>query len=379
MFGDLNRQTYDELIRQSAGKKIVLWGRSKGRVLKALDKFDNIKYIVDADCEKWGGAYEGYRVYSPSKLYGENADDIIVLVTAGPKQCYQITNEIKKIDRFSVFYFHVLEDEWFNTISNELYDNLDKIRKCICEMNDDLSKKILAEVVKRRIMGCNGEFSDLRVSGEAQYLCPAILGKNSEEIIVDCGAYIGDTAKRFVENLGNKVKKIYAYEALPKNISSLENMQSRLRKEWEWKGEIEILPYAVSDNETTIQFWETELPQGSFMPEVRNMANLKINQRVNVFDVKTCLIDNTVPENEKVTIIKMDIEGAEYQAILGAEQTIKKNKPCCAISIYHNALDYWRLMKLLKQFVPEYKFAVRHYKDRHVDTVLYAWEEKEFE
>lgn len=376
MFNDLNKQTYDELIKKSAGKQIILWGRCKERVLKALEKFGNVTYIVDTDCEKWGGAYRGYRVYSTAKLYSENPEDTIILVTAGPKYCYEITNEIKKIDNFPIFYFHVLEEEWFNTISNELFDNLDKIRSCIQGMNDDLSKKILAETVKRRIIGCNNEFSDLKIAGEQQYLYPVIFEKHSEEVIVDCGAYIGDTAKRFVEKFGNKVKRIYSYEALPKNIQSLSKMQARLQRECDWKGEIKVLPYAVSNKETTLQFWETELPQGSFIPELRNMANLKTNQRVDSFDVKTCLIDETVPVDEVVTLIKMDIEGAEYQALLGAEKTIKRNKPCCAISIYHNAFDYWRIMELLKQFVPEYKFAVRHYKSRHVDTVLYAWEDK---
>lgn len=375
MFNDLCKQTYEELEKKSSGKQIVLWGRNRERALKAMDKFDNIKYIVDTDCEKWGGAYRGYKVYSADKLYGENPDDIIILVTAGPDYAYEITNQIKMIDNFSVFYLHVLEEEWFNSISNELYDNLDKIKSCIGMLDDDLSKRILAETVKRRIMGCNGSFSDLRTKGEMQYLFPTIYEKCCEKVILDCGAYIGDTAVRYVENFGNRVCKMYCYEALPKNLEALEKVQEKMQKEFGWKGEIVVLPYAVCDKESTIQFWETELPHGSFVPELRNTANAKFNHTVNCFDVKTCSIDDTVPIDEEVTLIKMDIEGAEYEALLGAEKTIKRNKPCCAISIYHNASDYWRLMMLLKEFVPEYKFAVRHYKNRHVDTVLYAWED----
>lgn len=44
---------------------------------------------------------------------------------------------------------------------------------------------------------------------------------------------------------------------------------------------------------------------------------------------------------------------------------------CC----YHNPQDYWRIYELICEFVPDYKFAVRHHQNNHLDTVLYAWEE----
>ncbi|MEM2032456.1 MAG: FkbM family methyltransferase, partial [Candidatus Woesearchaeota archaeon] len=49
------------------------------------------------------------------------------------------------------------------------------------------------------------------------------------------------------------------------------------------------------------------------------------------------------------------IEGYEYNAILGAEKTIKKYKPVLSISLYHTPRDFFEIPKLLKQWVPEYK------------------------
>ena len=77
-------------------------------------------------------------------------------------------------------------------------------------------------------------------------------------------------------------------------------------------------------------------------------------------------------ENEPVTFIKMDIEGAELNALKGAEQTIKKYKPKLAISIYHKFEDIWEIPNLLLEFVSDYKFYIRHYSLTFVDTVLYA-------
>jgi len=77
-------------------------------------------------------------------------------------------------------------------------------------------------------------------------------------------------------------------------------------------------------------------------------------------------------EKEPVTFIKMDIEGAELNALKGAEQTIKKYKPKLAISIYHKLEDMWEIPNLLLEFVPEYKFYIRHYSLTFADTVLYG-------
>ena len=84
MFNDLCLQTNDELMSMSKDKQIVLWGVCKDLVLQAIEKYNNIKYIVDSDCEKWGTSYDGIKVYSPTKLYEEEPEDIIILVTAGP-------------------------------------------------------------------------------------------------------------------------------------------------------------------------------------------------------------------------------------------------------------------------------------------------------
>lgn len=73
-----------------------------------------------------------------------------------------------------------------------------------------------------------------------------------------------------------------------------------------------------------------------------------------------------------VTYIKMDIEGAEYQAILGAKKTIEKYKPKLAICVYHKPEDVWELPWLIHEINPEYKFYLRHYSFGDVETVLYA-------
>jgi hypothetical protein len=71
--------------------------------------------------------------------------------------------------------------------------------------------------------------------------------------------------------------------------------------------------------------------------------------------------------------IKMDIEGSELEALKGAKNTIKNQKPRLAISVYHKPEDIFEIPLYLKELVPAYKFYLRH--DCLVnltETVLYA-------
>ena len=76
--------------------------------------------------------------------------------------------------------------------------------------------------------------------------------------------------------------------------------------------------------------------------------------------------------DEIVSFIKMDIEGAEHNGLLGAEKQIRANRPKLAISIYHKPEDMWDLPGLILSFQPDYKLYLRHYSIAASETVLYA-------
>jgi hypothetical protein len=90
--------------------------------------------------------------------------------------------------------------------------------------------------------------------------------------------------------------------------------------------------------------------------------------------VNTETIDNFVQKNKiaKIDFIKLDIEGAEYECLLGASNTIKKFKPKLAICLYHKDSDFWKLPILIKNLVSDYKVFVEHHHVNQEETVLYA-------
>ena len=73
-----------------------------------------------------------------------------------------------------------------------------------------------------------------------------------------------------------------------------------------------------------------------------------------------------------VDFIKMDIEGAESEALEGAKQTIRAFHPKLAISVYHKLDDFWTIPKYIDQLGMGYRFYLRHFTIHREETVLFA-------
>jgi FkbM family methyltransferase len=78
-------------------------------------------------------------------------------------------------------------------------------------------------------------------------------------------------------------------------------------------------------------------------------------------------------ERSEITYIKMDIEGAETEALKGMAQTIAKYKPKLAICIYHLPDDLWQIPEYIHSLNPDYKLYIRHHDVEYgAETVCYA-------
>ena len=92
----------------------------------------------------------------------------------------------------------------------------------------------------------------------------------------------------------------------------------------------------------------------------------------NTVEKVECVRIDDIAECEKASIIKMDIEGAEQKAIIGAYNTISVNKPKLAICIYHSDEDMVEIPIMLHEMIPEYKMYIRHHSNCRGETVLYC-------
>ncbi|MBD5550040.1 MAG: FkbM family methyltransferase [Lachnospiraceae bacterium] len=180
--------------------------------------------------------------------------------------------------------------------------------------------------------------------------------KIEDEVFVDAGAFDGQTSEMFVRWAG-KYKKIFALEPDPQN-------REKCKKKLEAIGaEYEILPFGAWDKAEELSF-VSGLNGASY---VENSGQESTEEQT---IVQVDSLDNLI--HEKVSFIKMDIEGAEINALKGAEKTIKMYRPKLAICVYHKKEDIWEIPKLILGYVPEYKLYLRHYSLIKDETVLYC-------
>jgi FkbM family methyltransferase len=162
--------------------------------------------------------------------------------------------------------------------------------------------------------------------------------KNST--IIDCGAYIGDSAFIFEKELSPK--EIICVEPDEKNYEILlENIKLN-----NLANKIKAIKIAVGNKET----------KGNVILNDTSSAYIVETEKG---EVSISTIDNLIfrLHISNVGLIKMDIEGYELPALRGAKETIQKFKPILIISIYHKGQDFFEIPAYLKEIVPEYKFS----------------------
>lgn len=148
--------------------------------------------------------------------------------------------------------------------------------------------------------------------------------------VIDCGGYTGDTATQFIEK---GAKKIAVFEPLKEDFMKMVENLDKYRNT-----ELYLFPLAVGSKE--------------------------------IFG-DVIAIDEVL-KNFAPTFIKMDIEGDEFRAIEGAENTIKRYKPDLAICVYHRINHLWDIPLLLNSWNSGYEFYLKCHNSYTMETVLYA-------
>jgi len=185
-----------------------------------------------------------------------------------------------------------------------------------------------------------------------QYFDLEFLPKADHEVFVDIGAYDGMTSVNFNEWCAESESYIYIFEPDKTNrIRCEENLKLN-------NANYRIVPKGAWSEETILNFNARS-----------NGASCIAEEGNEVINVTT--MDNVL-EGEKVSFIKMDIEGSELEALLGAEKTIKRNTPKLAISIYHKPDDIWKIPEIILDYCSDYKLYLRHYSLTDGETVMYA-------
>lgn len=232
--------------------------------------------------------------------------------------------------------------EHMRLIADSLKDHLDDFIHLYSKLGDYRSKLVLYSIMSNWYQY---DFKMLNRSIEksyGHYFDLDLIEPNSEEVIVDLGAYTGDTILDYIYTYGeNKYQKIYAYDITEESLIKLKENVSRYPNN--------IVKKRAITDKTGITYIKKS--------EVDNSANMTMDHGDD--EVLETTLDDEV--KEKITMIKMDIEGGEQKALRGAEEHIKKEHPKLLISVYHNVRDIFEIPKMIEQMDSSYQFYLRNH------------------
>jgi FkbM family methyltransferase len=198
-----------------------------------------------------------------------------------------------------------------------------------------------------------------------QYECRTadkVIKAEAGDVVIDAGGCYGDTALYFAHEAGEN-GRVYSFEFMPE---SLVIFQQNMTLNPELSRKIDLVKMAVWSQSGVQLFVEGSGPG----TRVRTKAS-----RPDATRVETLTIDDLACNKnlDRVDFIKMDIEGAELEALRGAQDTIRRFRPKLAISVYHKLSDFWEIPQYIDSLGLGYKFALRHFTIHAEESVLFAY------
>ncbi len=324
---------------------IILYGMGNGAdmVIEELHKIGrDFEDIFAGDKFVRGQLFHGKRVKTYSEIC-ETYDDFFVLMcfAVHDDETIEFVKSIAAAHPFAAPNVPIVNDGIFTREFIERHDK--EFDAAFALLADEESRQNYINIL------------NFKVSGKIEYLFKSeknkaeiyknILSVGKDETFVDLGAYNGDTIEEFISAAG-AYKKIFAFEADSNNFR-------KLKKNTEALGNIELYNLAAWDKKETLLF------------EKKKGRNSRLSSSGTV-EISADSVDNII--NEPITILKMDIEGSEEKAILGAEKAIRTCKPKLYVCAYHRNSDMFALPLLISSIDSSYRFYFYH--QRYIP----AWE-----
>jgi len=215
-------------------------------------------------------------------------------------------------------------------------------------LGDATSRRWFNDVLAFRL---SGEYGRLPTPSRKDQYRPADLPRWANPIrLIDCGAFNGDTVEALA-HAGYELDAIAAFEPDPDNFVAL---VARARRH----GPAFCFPCGVASSTRMVRF-----KAGDGMGS-REAADGNV--------VIQCVAIDDALSGFRPTYVKMDIEGAEPDALEGARKTIAATRPSLAIALYHQPQHLWEIPLMIANWDLGYRLEIRGHAYNSFETVLYA-------
>lgn len=323
-------------------RPIMVYGMGNGAdklFLRFAEYGIEVREIFASDGFVRGHSFKGYKVKSFSEIKEKYSDFVIVLSFASNRR--EVVQMLSDIDAAYDMYIPDMPicdmTEYFDKdFYNKHYDNILKVYN---SLSDEESKRIYSSVLHFRLSGRLSYLLDGYSEKDEMY---SLIGKDKVFDMIDAGAYNGDTAKE-AELYFENIRKIYAIEPDSRSFKKL-SLYAGVSK-----AEIYPINAAVWSYSAVGEFSESG-NRNSTVSATASFEHKK--EQKDLISIDSLNIDS-------VDYIKYDVEGAELEALIGSERTIRELKPRLLVSLYHRSRDVFSLPIYLFEAYPEYDFYIR--------------------
>ena len=346
----VDNDNIEEFISPHNSKRRYLFGRNKYSHI--LSEIFDIEAFVDDFAEK-NTFWQGKPIINANFL----PDDAIVVNCSMSIYPISVLKRLSSVKVSTVLayidfcrYFSdkkVPLPEFVKQSRKDVFNNLLKWKKISELLSDSKSKKTLDDLIYYRLTGDYYNMRLYSVRFQEQYFEP-FLNQHDTGIFVDCGGFDGDTTEEFCKRYPN-YRKVYLFEPSSINLAKAKQRLQGFR-------DIQFIPLGVSDREGKLRF-NSEAGSASC---VSNSG---------LYQISVTTLDKKI--FEKVTFIKMDLEGWELKALQGSTKHIEEDHPILAISVYHHPSDFWRIPEFILNLRDDYQIFLRHYTEGWSESVMY--------
>lgn len=339
-------------------------------VYKALKKQNiSVRYFIDlySDAE----SYDNIPIYRPNQV-PYSGEQVLISVSCISET---IKQELEKLNINNCLNMNEII-QTYPTVHDEFIS--DKYKHSLQESvkNDHTKLQWLASLLDTESLTCLEKIIAYRTNPSAetyvendwqlQYFPNWLLAKNPWQEtgirMIDCGAYTGDTlvvAKKTLDSIKVESQHYVCFEPDANNYKVIQ--EYLLNHTFNNQFTVHLYPSGVWC-ETTLLHFTAGASQGKIDLEKQNYNDVTIP--VTSLD-ESCFGFAT-------NFIKMDIEGAEPEAINGAKKIIQTYKPILAISIYHEPAHLWSIAEQILAINPNYEFKLHVHGDFGLEIILYA-------
>ena len=333
---------WDKLSSES--RPIILYGTGNGadKIIDACEKYSiAIDGVFASDGFVRNRMFRDMPVKSYVDIIAEYGEDVIILPAFGTSLPDVMAYFRELSNRHTVIIPEVPLYGGGIFDAKYLEEHRKDLEHVYTLLSDDTSRKLFEDAIRFRI---TGDVKYLSLCESMEDSLRNIPGLDKVEYALDGGAFKGDSATDMLAAIPG-IKQIIACEPDPKTFKKLQLF-----------AESDIAQGIVVPLETALS--NASGHSESVASGSRGSGITGKNRRAKISEVRLDTIDNIVGE-ARIDYIKLDVEGFEKEAILGAVKILRRESPILSVSVYHRTDDIWYIPRLVSETLGNYRLYVR--------------------